>query len=666
MNRAQRFLYVTAIAFLVLCAATAPRISSAGDDWLPVPPADLALKDNPASPGAHAMILYRDSAVNEKFASTDGASVSEYLRIKIFTQEGTDQGNVEIPFFKESSDIQNIRARTIRPDGTIVNFEGKPFEKIIEKRSGERFLAKTFTLPDVQPGCIIEYKYRRQYKPLTLHDESWILSGDLYMREGHFSILPYSSNYQNFPLYFRQFGVPSAIAPQRQADGVYALTVHDIPGIADEFYMPPLRMIQARVEFYHLDEGAPSNETPDHFWERTAKKWNDDLEHFINKKNVLEQEVSKTVSPGDSPEIKLRKIYARVQQIRDLNAEVSKSEKEQKQENLKKNSNVEDMLRHGYGNGREMNFLFVGLARAAGFESAEVFVAPRNNNYFYPKLEDPSELGADIVWARAGSQEYHLDPAAVYFPFGILPWFETNTTGIRLGKKPDDFVTIPFASSADATIVRHADVSVDAEGLATGKLQVDFTGQQAALWRGTIHLRDETGRRKVLEDEIKGWLPPGSGFELTKLDNWDKTDVPLHVEGTLNLSAFGSPVGRRILIPATIFLAPQTKAFQSAVRHNAIYFSYPNEEVDDLRFQVPAGYKIETVPAAKTVKPGAILTYTISASPQGSQVEVQRHLVVDALQIPVEHYAPLRSFFNSVKSNDESQIVLQNVESAQN
>jgi hypothetical protein len=125
------------------------------------------------------MILYRESAVNEKFTNTDGASVSEYVRIKIFTQEGTDQANVEIPFFKDSSDIESVRARTIRPDGTMVNFEGKPFEKIIEKRSGEKILAKTFTLPDVQPGCIIEYKYRRRYKPLQTTDldrEHWLLA----------------------------------------------------------------------------------------------------------------------------------------------------------------------------------------------------------------------------------------------------------------------------------------------------------------------------------------------------------------------------------------------------------------------------------------------------------------------------------------------------------
>jgi hypothetical protein len=363
---------------------------------------------------------------------------------------------------------------------------------------------------------------------------------------------------------------------------------------------------------------------------------------------------------------RLRKIYARVQQIRDLSVETAKTEKEQKEENLKKNSNVEEMLHHGYGNSCEMNYLFVGLARAAGFDSSEVFVAPRNNNFFFPQLQDPSELGEDIVWVQGGTQEYFLDPASMYFPFGVLPWFEANTKGLRLGKKPNDFVDIPNTTSADATVVRHAELSIDDDGLASGKLTVDFTGQQGALWRESIYLQDDTGRKKTLEDEIKGWLPAGSAFELAKIDSWDKSDMPLHVEGIVKLPAFGSPVGRRILVPATIFLAPQTKAFQSAIRHNAVYFRFPNEEIDEVKFQGPAGYKVEMLPAPKVLKPGPVVTYEISASQQGSEAEVKRHLVINGLMFPVEYYASLRSFFNTVKSNDEVQIVLQNADSAKN
>src|SRR5271170_2533261 len=127
MNRAQRFLCVTAFAFLLLgAAAIAPRPSSAGDDWLPIPPADLALKDNPAEPGANAMILYRSSDMDSL-----ESSVREYVRIKIFTQEGTKEANVELPFNSKKVNILDLRARTIHPDGSIVNFDGKIFEKTI-------------------------------------------------------------------------------------------------------------------------------------------------------------------------------------------------------------------------------------------------------------------------------------------------------------------------------------------------------------------------------------------------------------------------------------------------------------------------------------------------------------------------------------------------------
>jgi hypothetical protein len=66
---------------------------------------------------------------------------------------------VEIPYFESEGNIVNIRARTIRPDGSIANFDGKVFDKSIAKHKEHKYLAKTFTLPDVQVGNIIEYSY---------------------------------------------------------------------------------------------------------------------------------------------------------------------------------------------------------------------------------------------------------------------------------------------------------------------------------------------------------------------------------------------------------------------------------------------------------------------------------------------------------------------------
>src|SRR5271156_831189 len=544
MNRARRFRY----SFILLALLCIPldRSTAAGDDWLPIPPADLALKDNPQQPGAHAMILYRESTVNEKYVTSDGGSTTEYVRIKIFTEQGTKEANVQIPYLKGSSDIKDIRARTIQPDGTVTNFSAEIFDKTVVKVSGVKFLAKTFTLPDVHPGSIIEYKYREQSSEHLLLNEKWIVSGHLFTRDARFSFKPYSGP-GSFSVSYRQFGLPANSVPQLEKDGSYLLKAHDTPGIEEETFMPPENVLHIRVEFFYRNAHEPLDEAPEDYWSRKGKQWSDSLDQFINKKDILINDLRDVISADDSPEVKLQKIYVRVQKIRNLSEEHYKTGKEEKQEQLKPNSNVEDVLKHSYAYSRDINYTFVGLARAAGFEATVIWVAPRNKNFFFPKLKDSSQLGANIVWVRSAAKEYYLDPAATYYPFGILPWYDTATDGVRIGKQNGEIVKTPAPVAADANTMRRADMTIDEDGTAEGKIEVDFTGRRGAIRREDERDEDETGRRKSLEDEIKGWLPAGSSFEVTSVANWDKNDLPLHVEGTAKIPNLGTTAGRRML-----------------------------------------------------------------------------------------------------------------------
>ena len=638
----------------------AGKAAPAKDDWLPIPPEDLALKDNPKSPGAHAMILYRESSVDAKESRDD-----EYLRVKIFTQEGVkEEGDVEIPFVKGVDDIKDIRARTIHADGTIVNFEGKPFEKTVVKVSGFKYLAKTFTLPDVQPGSIIEYKYRDQSDPDFYFNNTWTVQGDLFTRLARFSIKPDSSEHAPL-LAFRYAHLPKDVKPEKQAKGYYALEVHDLPGIEDEAYMPPAKSLKGRVEFYYPDRNAPERETVQHYWERIGKSWNEVVDNYLNKKGALQTEVFRVVSPNDPPETKLRKLYARAREIRNLSYEESKTVKEAKHENLKPNDSVEDVIKRGYGNSRQINYLLVGLLRAAGFESSEVFLVPRSDNFFLPNSQDSSQLTANVVWVRSGTQEYYLDPGAHYYPFGSLPWYETGAMGIRVNK--DGFVgaTTPFPPSSDTTVARHADLTIDEDGTLSGTMEVDFNGESGALWREDGREEDEAGRKKSIEDDFKDWLPSGCTFELTKITNWDDILVPLHIEGTVKGAGYGTSAGRRILLPVEFFQATQAKSFQNEKRTNDIYFRYPYEEQDDVKLHVPAGYKIESSPSPQNVDLGAV-KYQISSGAQGDALEIKRHLVINIFMVPVNKYAALRSFFGTVKKNDDAEVVLQNAGPSKN
>ena len=57
--------------------------------------------------------------------------------------------------------------------------------------------------------------------------------------------------------------------------------------------------------------------------------------------------------------------------------------------------------------------------------------------------------------------------------------------------------------------------------------------------------------------------------------------------------------------------------------------------------------------------------YQITPSQNGSVAEVKRSLSINSILVDKQYYAALRAFFNSVKTSDETQIVLQNAESAQ-
>jgi Domain of Unknown Function with PDB structure (DUF3857) len=180
---------------IAVCMLTAQE-AKAGVAFQPASPDELKMASEPLAPGAPAIILYRQVDRDDNIHTPHE---DNYFRIKILTEEGRKHADVEIPFWKENEDIANVRARTIRPDGSIADFGGKVFEKYLVKgRFGGRqlkYLAKTFTLADVQVGSIIEYSYTRDFHEYMLYDSRWILSDELFTKKAQFSLKPFDDNY---------------------------------------------------------------------------------------------------------------------------------------------------------------------------------------------------------------------------------------------------------------------------------------------------------------------------------------------------------------------------------------------------------------------------------------------------------------------------------------
>lgn len=299
------------LSFLLFLGLQSAAFASVG--FQPVSPEELKMTSEPKAPGAMAIILFREV---DRDDSPRTAHEDVYFRIKIFTEEGRKYADVEIPFDREMGNIGNLHARTIKPDGSIVSFSGQVYEKTIVKARGVKYLAKTFTLPEVEPGAIIEYYYTTnlsdQYIGYTSH---WMLSDELYIKHARFSLRPYDGD--NPPLSLRWTWnnlPPGTPSPAQGSNRVINLETSDIPAFQTEDYMPPENELKSRVDFIYSED--PFEKDPDTYWKKRGKKLNGQMESFVGKRGAMEQALSQIVSPGDSPEVKLRKIYARVQQIR--------------------------------------------------------------------------------------------------------------------------------------------------------------------------------------------------------------------------------------------------------------------------------------------------------------------------------------------------------------
>ena len=383
---------------LAVCALGTPN-ASAGVGFQPATPDELNMKSEPLAPGAAAIILYRqvDRDDNPRTGHEDN-----YYRVKILTEEGRKHADVEIPFLKQSEGIVNIHARTIRPDGSISDFGGKVFEKELVKGKfrGQqyKYVAKTLTLTDVQVGSIIEYYYTRDFHEYLLFNSDWVLSDELFTKKAHFSLKPYLGWSLRWTWNFLP---PGSVAPVNGPDQIIRMEANNIAAFESEDFMPPENELKSHVNFIYEEGGIEKNEAA--YWKDFGKRNNGTLESFVGKKKAMEQAVAQIVAPGDSQEVKLRKIYDRVQQMRNTSYEVEKTEQEQKRakEKAEDKVNVEEVWKRGYANGGQLTWLFLGLARAAGFEAFGCWVSDRRNYFFSPATLQGDKLMPTWYWSSS-------------------------------------------------------------------------------------------------------------------------------------------------------------------------------------------------------------------------------------------------------------------------
>jgi hypothetical protein len=610
-----------------------------GAKWTQPTADELKMTADPAAPGASAVYLFLEETTDdEKHERT------YYARIKILSDDGKQYGDVTMPFWAKQEWIRGVEGRTIHSDGSVVPFSGKPWQKELIKAGGVREMEKGFSMPDVQVGSILEFRYTTAYEDWQA--PQWYLQQPIFVHAAHYYFRPGG----NGLVLATRFLPPKAQVDEKKG---FDLRVADVPSQVEEEDSPPMRSLGYRLLFYYVNGIAAS---PEQFWANTGAYWSQQVNTYLAP-DALKPVVAQLMAPGDSDEQKLRKIYAAVMKLenttftREHNGDEDKADK-------RKVTSVADVWQQRRGNHQQLALLFIAMARAAGFDAWAMYVTNRDENAFSKNETDWDQLDDEIAIVKLGGIETYFDPGQPYCTFAQLHWKHTWTMGVRQNEKSGtELAQTPYPDYKNTDVKRSADLKMDADGQVHGTIRIVMTGAEALSWRQEALTTDAEATKKDFHDTLATVLPASVAVQVTGLGPLDDGEAPL--TATLDVSGtMGTRTGRRLFLPGSFFEAQAKPRFSSTTRQNPVYLHFAYSVEDELTLTLPQTASPESVPKDGAVTFSPSLNFDESYKATQNVYHSARREKVAQVLFQKKDYPDLRDFFQKVNAQDQEQLVV--------
>jgi Domain of Unknown Function with PDB structure (DUF3857)/Transglutaminase-like superfamily len=615
-------------------------------------PADdeLRMTAEPKAPGAAAVYLYREENTDD---SSDGDCIQIfYERIKVLTEKGKEMATISIPYQQGITKVTDIQGRTIRPNGIIIPFTAKPDDLTDFKTKDLQKHTLVFTLPGVEVGSILEYRYRFTGQ---IPAPTWWIQQKYFVRKAHYLYVPNRSVSQMFETFI---GSDARVSCCK--NNSYTLDISDVPPMPDEDWMPPLNSFRWRVEFFYTQFS-----TGKEFWDSVGKSWATAVQDFTNPTAGLKKAVADIVAPADTDQQKAVKIYAAVQKLDNTVFSRQKSQAERRKEKIKDVHKAEDVWKQQSGTDDEMALLYVALARAAGLRAWPMKVVDRSRAIFDDSYLTIRQLDDYLAIVVVDGKEIYLDPGQKMCPFGSLHWKHTLASGLRISDKGTVIESTPDSIYKDSVVQQTADLSISEDGSVKGTASVVLTGPGALYWRQLALQNDEEEVKKQFIESIHDSLPDGVQAVFDHFLGLE--DYSGNLSGFVQISGnLGSLTGKHLFLPGLFFESRAKHPFvEQDIRITTVDLHFPKMEQDDVTFHLPPGYAVEGVPQTSDVNWPDRASLQINSTIKDGSVEVRRSFARYFHLLDSSEYNRLQDFYLKLAAADQQQLVLTKSPTAQ-
>jgi hypothetical protein len=712
-----RFHDALPLSFL-LAVGSVPPVAHA--QFPPVPKEELAMTSDAKAPGAAAVYLDREETEDDPHAFR-----TIYARIKVLNADGKSAAVVHINFpetfvynavgsnssrmtggFGGSNSTQTtiaapntahwdvpsinhtgedqpwdtdsyvgkveigaLEGRVIHPDGTVIPLVGKPSE-LLKARMGPRGSETIFTMPGVEVGSVIEYRYQIRYdryltapawqlqKPYFIHKEHFVFRpsqqflpqdvtgvgvGDSALKDPHDNILT--------DIHFRPV-LPAGKTLTRDAMGNYTIDLTDVPAIPKEPFAPQSNTEAYGVDFFYTY-------TPDvkDYWQKQMGFWTRALSAYTAPTPALQNAVKQVVSPSDSPLDKAKKLYAFVQKFQ--NADSSPDGAPLTGSELIPRGKADSLLLKRSGSSNQVAFLYLALVRSAGISARPERIASRSVHVFSAQYMDNLQLDSVLVALQIDGKEILVDPGTKMAPFETLHWAHTGAGGVAMdaGNKAEIIVT-PLQKITDNSILHIGIVNVSPKGAVSGSLKVAFTGQKAIELRQLGVKSGVEAVKAEISSIIDQQVPPGIHVAVDHVVYLDDPDHQLlaviPVSGSFSRESDG-----RLVLPRAFFAAQEQNPFPAeSSRELPVDMRYPAQEQEQITYVLPPGFALAGTPEDAKLKWEGNAAFELRTKVEGSSITDARVFARAFTILDAKDYGQLHDFYQKVVAADQQPLVL--------
>ncbi len=642
---------------------------------------ELQEKFYPLDSTANAAVLYESKNIHIEYNQSDGFQLitEVYKRVKLYNKEGFAYATDEVFLYKNNSDEENVSGikgitYTI-VNNKIVETKLKK-DGIFEEELSENYDQKKFTMPALQEGSVIEYKYKI-ISPFISNIDRIYLQYQIPIKKievkvaspEYYSFKKFTSGYLPVDLKESTHSGKIFLTSKTRSGGntrsVSKTTFHrdeidhkievnniistNVPAFKKEPFSGNVENYISSIS-YELSYVKFPNESIKYrstTWEDVTKtiykspKFGDELK----KINYYKEDIDNLISGVSDPVKRTAVIYNFVKNKMNWNRKRS----------VYTRNGVRKAYKEGAGNAAEINLMLTSMLTYAHIDAnpvvvstsdrlASLFATLNGFNYVVTRVKLPD------------NRMMYLDATDKYGMPNTLPDRVIRGTGRVIANNGASQV-VNFRPQKPSKNRYSIQCNIDDQGVVRGKLSMHHLDYLAHNFRVAFAEKDEESKIKRLEEK----------YNFSELEAYTITGIEKYGKGVNERFTFISEdevevIEDEIFFSPLLFLRDKENIFKTEKREYPIDFGFGFSNTYVVNIKIPEGYHVVECPESIAFKlPENMGVFSFRSQVANGIIQLMIDETMNTALIPAQYYQSIKEFYNQVIQKENEQVVLKKI-----